>query len=631
MTREQNQWLRPYFLRYYGRFALIIFLGVLTVLCASALMFTSGYLISKSAARPENILMVYVPIVLVRTFGIGRALVHYVERLVSHDTVLRILSNMRIRLYHILEPQALFIRSRFRTGDVLGVLADDIEQLQNVYVRTIFPSVTAIVMYMICMAMLGWFDFPFALLMALYIAILVFVLPCVSLWFTRRKHRLMKQERSGLYRKLTDAVLGMSDWVISGRASQFVASYEDDEARVARIDRDLRAWARWRTLLAQSVVGAAVIMMVDWAGGQVADGNLKATMIAAFGLVVFPLMDAFLSVSEALEKLPQYEDSLERLTDMGKPSDQQSKHELAAEAASRQRVEPHAVREDGRRQADADRGGLGGWSRMETHAVGTHGVTAQSLQQAREQAHIRLEQVRFRHEGAASLTIDGISLDVPQGKKIVIIGRSGAGKSTLSTLIQGAIVPEGGHVTINGIPAASFEEHIPHIISVLNQRPHLFDTTVANNIRLGRRDASDEDICHVAEQVKLGKLISLLPQGYKTAMLETGQRFSGGERQRIALARVLLQRTPVVILDEPTIGLDPKTERDLLATMFDTMSGKSLIWITHHLVGVEQMDEVIFIENGRVEMRGTHAELMERYPRYRSLYHLDRPSLSFHE
>ncbi|MDT8978526.1 thiol reductant ABC exporter subunit CydC [Paenibacillus sp. chi10] len=582
MTREQNQWLRPYLRRYCGRFALIIFLGMLTVLCASALMFTSGFLISKSAARPENILMVYVPIVLVRTFGIGRAVVHYVERLVGHDAVLRILSKMRVRLYRILEPQALFIRSRFRTGDVLGVLADDIEHLQNVYVRTIFPSIVAIVMYAAGIAALGWFDLPFALLMALYIAVLVFILPWISLWFTRRKHRLMKQERSGLYRKLTDAVLGMSDWVISGRASQFVDSYEADEARVARIDRDLRMWARWRTLIAQSVVGLTVITMVYWAGGQAADGNMPAVMIAAFGLVVFPLMDAFLPVSEAVEKLPQYEDSLERLSSMGEATVEQT-------AGSAANVKPEL------------------------------------LQQVRESAHIRLDQVSFRHTGSASLTIDGVSLDVPQGKKVALIGRSGAGKSTLSTLIQGALMPESGSVMINNVRADEYGEHIPEILSVLNQRPHLFDTTVANNIRLGRRSASDEEIRQVAEQVKLDTLIASLPRGYDTAMMETGQRFSGGERQRIALARVLLQHTPVVILDEPTVGLDPKTERELLATMFETMKGKSLIWITHHLVGVEQMDEIVFIENGQVEMRGTHAELMEQYPRYRNLYHLDRP------
>nr|WP_309248926.1 ATP-binding cassette domain-containing protein [Paenibacillus sp. MZ04-78.2] len=145
-------------------------------------------------------------------------------------------------------------------------------------------------------------------------------------------------------------------------------------------------------------------------------------------------------------------------------------------------------------------------------------------------------------------------------------------------------------------------------------------------MRLGKPEASDEAIRQAARLVKLDALIESLPAGYRTPMHETGQRFSGGERQRVALARILLQDTPVVLLDEPTVGLDPRTERELLATIFDTLRDKSLIWVTHHLVGAEQMDEIIFMENGRVEMRGTHAELMERYPRYRNLYRLDRPN-----
>ncbi len=209
-----------------------------------------------------------------------------------------------------------------------------------------------------------------------------------------------------------------------------------------------------------------------------------------------------------------------------------------------------------------------------------------------------------------------------------MIGRSGAGKSTLLKLIQGAIVPEQGQVTINGIRVDQFGNDMPKLIAVLNQRPYLFDTTVANNIRLGKPEATDEEIRNVAKQVKLDPLIESLPLGYRTPMLETGDRFSGGERQRIAWARILLQDTPVIILDEPTVGLDPATERDLLRTVFQTLQGKTLIWITHHLVGVEQMDEVVFIEEGQVEMRGSHEHLLETVPRYRHLYQLDRPILA---
>ncbi|GIP08450.1 MAG: thiol reductant ABC exporter subunit CydC [Paenibacillus macerans] len=586
---KRESWIGPYFRLYSGRFALYLLLGVLTLLSAGMLMFTSGFLISKSALQPYNILLVYVPIVGVRTFGIGRAVIHYVERLVGHDTVLRILARMRVRLYRILEPQALFIRSRYRTGDILGALADDIEQLQNVYIRTVFPGLVALILYAAAVIAMGFFDVTFALLLAGYIFVLVAVLPYVTLRLTRRTNEEVKRERGGLYRTLTDAVMGIGDWVISGRADEFLASYERDEAAVARKDRKLRAWARWRSLIGQMVVGLAVVSMVYWAGGQAAAGQIDATLIAAFVLIVFPLADAFLPVSDAVERIPQYGVSLARL----------------------ERIE-HSGGEQ--RQAAGGAGVAGG-------SGGFRGMAPEAAQAV----HIRLQGVRFAYAAGGAISVDGVSLDIPQGKRVAVIGRSGAGKSTLLKLIQGALAPSDGTVTFNGVPAAALGERMPEYVSVLNQSPHLFDTTVANNIRLARPEAADEEIRRAAQAAQLGPLISALPEGLNTPMRETGQRFSGGERQRVALARILLQDTPVLILDEPTVGLDPRTERELLATIFRTTQGKTLIWVTHHLVGAEKMDEIIFMEHGRILMRGTHAELMKSEPRYRNLYRLDRP------
>ncbi|MBE9916836.1 thiol reductant ABC exporter subunit CydC [Paenibacillus donghaensis] len=589
---REESWLRPYVRTYWGRFLIIIALGCLTLLTASMLMFTSGFLISKAALRPENILMVYVPIVLVRTFGISRAVVHYVERLVSHDAVLRIVSLMRTRLYRILEPQALFISSRFRTGDMLGVLSDDIQYLQDVYLRTVFPSIVALVMYIASIAALGWFDIRFALFMALYIFILVAVLPWVSLLITKAKSRLAKQQRSNLYTKLTDAVLGMSDWVISGRQSAFLAAYEAEEREAARVNSQLKSWARWRQLIGQTVVGLSVVSMVVWAAREYAGGHIAPTLIAAFALVMFPLMDAFMPVSDAIEKIPNYQSSLQRLSEIGRIPGGGNSHDTAGQTGMKE--DSYISAEDVRRLAGSD-------------------------------VHLTVQNVSYRYDDASPWSLENVSLDLPQGKRIAIIGRSGAGKSTLLKLIEGALAPSKGTVSLNGTEAYAIGEQMPQVVSVLNQSPHLFDTTVENNIRLGDRSAEDEDVRRAAAQVKLDRLIASLPLGYKTPMHETGQRFSGGERQRIALARVLLQNNPVVILDEPTVGLDPLTENDLIATILETMKGKSLVWVTHHLVGAEQMDEIIFMENGRVEMRGSHAELLATSERYRNLYRLDRP------
>ncbi|MGM1045508.1 MAG: thiol reductant ABC exporter subunit CydC [Bacillota bacterium] len=585
---KQEQWFRPYVTAYFWRFLLIVILGVLTILSASMLMFTSGYLISKSALRPENILMVYVPVVGVRTFGISRAVMHYVERLVGHDTILRILSKMRVRLYQLLEPQALRFSSRFKTGDLLGVLADDIEYLQDVYIRTVFPAIVALVLYGGAIIAIGTFDPWFALLMAAYVFLLVFVLPIVSLLFTKRKNREIKNERAALYQKLTDAVLGMGEWFISGRQKDFLTGYEQDEASVDRTDRSLKRWGRFRGFISQCVVAAIVLSMVYWSGQQYADGHIDVTLIAAFVLVVFPLMDAFLPISEAVERIPQYEQSINRLNGI------------------KEEVPNHLQ----------GAGSQAGMTRDEAAAIALNGV------------HVKVEDVFFDYgeqRFGDRPTVGGLSLDIPQGAKIAVIGRSGAGKSTLLNLIQGVLSPVEGRITMNGTDAYQFGDGMASVVSVLNQSPHLFDTTLANNLRLGRMNASDEDLQDAVRRARLSDLVDSLPEGFETRMQETGQRFSGGERQRVALARILLQDTPVVILDEPTVGLDPKTERELLSTMFASLKGKSLIWVTHHLVGVEQMDEIVFMEEGCIVMRGTHAELMKRYPRYRHLYELDRP------
>jgi ATP-binding cassette subfamily C protein CydC len=162
-------------------------------------------------------------------------------------------------------------------------------------------------------------------------------------------------------------------------------------------------------------------------------------------------------------------------------------------------------------------------------------------------------------------------------------------------------------------------------ISVLSQNPHLFDTSVLNNLALGSPQATIDDVVRAAKLVGLHQLIEKLPEGYHTQMHEAGSIFSGGERERLALARILLRNAPVVILDEPTVGLDPITERTLLKTIFKTLEGKTLIWITHHLTGTEKMDQVLFMENGSIHLKGQHAQLMRESDRYRSLYELDVP------
>jgi len=567
------KWIFPYLRQYRRLFIFSILLGSLAILFGAALMFTSGYLISKAATRPESILMVYVPIVGVRTFGIGRAVLSYVERLTGHNLILKILSKMRINLYKMLEPQALFIRSRFRTGDMLGVLADDIEHLQDFYLKTLFPAIISLMIYTVIIICAGLLSIPFAIILAVFIGLLVFVGPCLSLVFVKVKNEQIKRGRNRLYQQMTEAVFGISDWIFSGHYRKFIGRHEQQERKLLELEKKKVSFINWRDIVNQTILGVIVVYVIYRANGFTINGEISPTFIAAFGLVMLSLLESFLPIAGAVSDTTIYQDSFKRLDSIQASVSQQEK--------------------------------------------------LKEIQPSRSPISLDLNNVTFGY--SEKKLMDNFNLKVKQGEKLAIIGRSGSGKSTLLKLIYGALVPANGEVKINDQLAHHLEPTMSKIIAVLNQKAYLFNTSVLNNIHLGNPGATDEEVFHAARMVQLDEMVKKLPNGYETNMQETGQRFSGGERHRIALARILLQNTPVVLLDEPTVGLDPVTEAKLLATIFETLKGKTIIWVTHHLTGVEKMDRILFLDHGKIVMEGTHQHLLKNEARYRHLYALDRP------
>lgn len=569
-------WFIPYIKENQKLFALVLFLGAIAVFSASMLMYTSGFLISKAATRPENILMVYVPIVAVRTFGISRSAARYAERLASHQLILTMIEKMRVRLYDMAERSAK--QTKLGTGEMLGLLSEDVERLQDAYLKTIFPSIGSLLLYAASIGALGLFSWPFAGLMLLYMALLVFVFPYITVLVNRARQIQMKKGRNELYSHLTDAVMGVSDWLFSGRQNDFVEGYERKEAKLLALEAAKHRFIRLRQFLAQLVIGGAVVFVVYWSGSVVQAGSMPHTLIAAFVLVLFPLTEAFLPLSDAAGDIPVYQHAVSRLNHY----EEQSYEGL---------VEREATDE----------------------TPVSDGVEA-----------VCFDQVTFGYE-VNKHVLKHFSFSLKQGESLALLGKSGAGKSTILKLLEGAVVPNQGVVSIQGKPVQSIQEEVSSYVSVLNQQPYLFDTSVLNNIRLGSPEATEEQVKEAARQVQLHDYIESLPEGYHTGVQETGVRFSGGERQRMALARILLQNTPIVVLDEPTVGLDPRTERELLETIFRVLKGKTVIWITHHLTGCEACDRMMFIEGGRIEMQGQHHDLLKENLRYQKLYEMDRP------
>ncbi|GMA07891.1 amino acid ABC transporter ATP-binding protein [Tetragenococcus halophilus subsp. flandriensis] len=566
----KDSWIRPFLKRYKKTMVAALILGFMTFFCAGALMFTSGFLISRAASIPENILLIYVPIVLTRAFGIGRPVFRYIERLVSHNWVLKMTSQLRLKLYNTLEKDAIFFKNRYSLGDILGLLAEDINHIQNLYLRTIFPTIIAWIIYIFVVIALGVFSIPFACLMALLLFSVIVVLPLWSVVVNGARQEREKQLKNELYTELTDNVIGVSDWIFSQRGHEYVNWHDRSEKQLQDTQAGLQKFNRRRDFLLQVIMGIIVVALLFWTSQQF-PGNHggAANWIAAFVLSVFPLVDAFSTLPDAAQETNIYKDSIKRLNDLPTMTEQFTEKKLEG-----------------------------------------------SLD-------IKIEDLVFRYEKNNQKILDHLNITIPQGEKLAILGRSGSGKSTLASLIRGDLTPTSGNVQLANLATEQIGDDISEYIGVIQQTPYLFHTTILNNLRIGNEQATIGAVWEVLRRVGLEKLVEELPDGLNTMVDEAGLRFSGGERHRMALARILLKDVPIVLLDEPTVGLDPITEQALIDTFFEQLTDKTIIWITHHLQGIEKMRHVIFIEDGQLEMSGTPEELAKSNPRYQKLKAID--------
>lgn len=568
---KEDHWVKPFFKQYKLALGLALFLGFLTFFSAGALMFISGFLISKSASLPTNILLVYIPIVLTRTFGIARPVFRYLERLSSHNWVLKMTSKLRLKLYQTLEQDAIFIKRDFRLGDLIGLLAEDINHLQNLYLRTIFPTVIAWLLYLFIVIALGFFSWWFAGFMLLYLALLILVFPLFSVLVNGARQQKEKALKNSLYTELTDNVLGISDWIFSQRGQEYVTLHENSQNQLTAVQAKMKAFQNKRTLLFEAAYGFLILMTFIWASLRFTGNHGgNANWVAAFVLSLLPLIDAFAGLSTASQEADSYADSVGRLNALP-----------VLRANPKPDIQPRAPYD------------------------------------------FHIEKLRFHYPNDERLVLDQLDLTIPQGQKLAILGRSGSGKSTLASLLRGDLEPSSGTLLFGGVSATALGDTISSYIGVIQQEPYLFRTSLLNNIRLGNEKASLEQVWQVLERVGLREMVETLPQGLDTMVDEAGLRFSGGERHRIALARILLKETPVVILDEPTVGLDPLTEKQVLTTFMEELEEKTVIWITHHLKGIEYADRIIFLENGKLEMVGSPAFLAKTSPRFRHLKTVD--------
>ena len=512
-----------------------------------------------------------------RFFGISRAVFRYTERLVSHNVTFRLLARLRVWFYKKLEPLAPARLMDYRAGDLLARIVGDVETLENFYVRVVSPPLVALIIGAGTAIFLAAFHPPLAAVLIGFFLILGFLLPLSSLILGRKPGRVLITLRSDLNTRLVDGIQGLADILAYSRADDHAAQIAAIGQEYGQVQKRMARISGFHSGLAAFLTNLGLWLVVYLTIPQVTAGNISGPMLAALALLT-------LASFEAVTPLP-----------------------LAAQMWESVRAAAGRLFE----------------------IVDTEPVVAESREQriaSREQGlppTLEFSNLSFSYPNQNIPAIHDISFTLESGKSLAIVGPSGAGKSTLVNLLLRFWDYSSGDIHLGGESLHGLgQDEVRARCGIVSQSSYLFNTSVHENLLIANPSASQEEIEKAAQGAQIHDFITGLPKGYQTYIGEQGQRLSGGERQRLAIARALLKDAPILILDEPTANLDPLTEKQVLETLFDVMRGKTTLLITHRLVGLENVGEILVMDHGKIVERGTQDELLTQNGLFRRLWEL---------
>jgi thiol reductant ABC exporter CydC subunit len=557
------------------RLASASFLGAGAIGASIALMATSAWLISRAAQHPAEASLT-LAIVGVQFFGLSRGFLRYAERLVGHDAALRVLGDLRVRVYERLEAAAPAGLPLFRRGDLVARVVHDVDSLQDVPLRVIEPFAVAALVGTATVGVMWWVLPQAGVVLLAALCLSAAAVPWLTGRLARREEATQATVRGELSAEVVDLLAGAPELVVMGGTNTQLG-------RIARADTRLRALARRSAgtagiglALTTALGGLASWGALTLGVGAAHAGSLNGALLAVLALVP-------LAAVELVSPLPAATQALQR-------------SRVAAGRVFDAIDAPAIVRDPGR---------------PVPLEAGPHTV--------------ELRSVWASYPGAGRAALRGVDLSLRPGRRVALVGPSGAGKSTLADVLVRFLPADAGEAMLDGVPMERFAaEDVRCVVGLVEQRPHLFDTTLAENLRIGRRSAEDAELQQILERVGLGPWLDGLPDGLSTEVGPMGTRLSGGQRQRVALARALLADFAVLVLDEPAEHLEPDAADALTANLLGVTEGRAALLITHRLAGLHRVDEIVVLEHGTVVERGTHTELLELGGRYASLWWEER-------
>ncbi len=553
--------------------AVVVAIIVASSVIAMATPFLLRTVIDRALPERDLTLLVWLVLGMVAVAAVTSVL-GVVQTWISTRVGQEVMHRLRTDVFAHLHRQSIAYFTRTRTGEVQSRITNDIGGMQTVVTSTatsIAANLTTVVATAVAMVALSW---------RLSLVSLVVLPPAI--WLTRRVARMRREITARRQRELADlnvtieeglSISGVQLSKTLGAGPKLVERFTASSARLVDLELRSELAGRWR-MAAMSVIFAAIPAVIYLSAGLPATaGTLSIGTLVAFtalqGGLFRPLMGLLnvgVSLTASLALFARIFEYLDLPVEVGDP-------------ARPVEIDPTRVR-----------------------------------------GHLRFEDVTFSYPGSDTAAVAGVSLDVPAGTSLALVGETGSGKSTLAALITRFHDPAAGRVTIDGVDLRDLRlADLAAVVGVVSQETYLLHTTVRENLRYARPEATDAEIEAAARAAQIHDLIAALPDGYDTVVGSRGHRFSGGEKQRLAIARTLLRDPRILVLDEATSALDTETER-AVQRAFDALSeGRTVVTIAHRLSTVRDADQIAVIDHGRIVESGTHQSLLERAGRYAAL------------